>query len=179
MMNSMRLLQALVLSLGVMMMPLAQANNQDMTERQAQFMAVYLLHFANFIEWPNAEQSDDTQFNLCFYADKRLSDYISELDGESTDSGTINTINTPEIDQISQCKIVFIESTQIDRFAQIKTQPSAILFVSDSTGFIEQGGTMEYFIANNKLRFAVNMKAAKEKGLILSSKLLRIAKIVE
>jgi len=51
--------------------------------------------------------------------------------------------------------------------------------VSDKAGFIEQGGTIEYFIENNKLRFAVNAELAKETGLILSSKLLRIAKIVE
>ncbi len=42
-----------------------------------------------------------------------------------------------------------------------------------------QGGIMEYFIAENKLRFAVNKSAAKEKGLSISSKLLMIAKIIE
>lgn len=176
-----RIFQSLVLLIGIMLMPLAQATGQDTPERQSQFMAIYLMHFANFIEWPDSAQPDKTQFNICFYADERLSGYIKELRGETINNGTINVVEAPEQQQLTECQIVFIEHSQIERFTEIKTQTqqSAILFVSDKTGFIDQGGTMEYFVANNKLRFAVNMKAAKEKELILSSKLLMIAKIIE
>lgn len=175
------ILLRLMLMIGIALMPSAYADTQNNVERQAQFMAIYLMHFANFIEWPDSAQSDKTQFNICFYADERLSGYIKELRGETINNGTINVVETPEQRQLTECQIVFIENTQIERFNNIKaqTQQSATLFVSDKAGFIDQGGTMEYFVANNKLRFAVNMKAAKEKGLILSSKLLMIAKIIE
>jgi hypothetical protein len=157
------------------------ANDVGKTDRQAPFMAVYLLHFANFIEWPETVSSDKASFTICFYAKGNVETAIRELEGEQVKNSVIKLISAPKEDVLHQCQIIFIEQQNIKLFPVIKqnTQESAVLFVSDKAGFIEQGGTLEYFIENNKLRFAVNAELAKEKGLILSSKLLRIAKIVE
>lgn len=151
------------------------------TDRQAQFMAVYLLHFSNFIEWPDTVSKNNKQFNICFYAEGNVEAYIKELEGEQIKNGVIKLTNAPKGDALMQCQIIFFEQHYVKLFPEIKqeTQDTAVLFVSDKAGFIEQGGTMEYFIENNKLRFAVNTTLAKDTGLIISSKLLRIAKIVE
>ena len=144
-------------------------------------MAVYLLHFSNFIEWPDTTLENKEQFNICFYAEGNVEAYIKELEGEQIKNRVIKLTNAPKRDALTQCQIIFFEQQYIKLFPKIKqeTHDAAILFVSDKAGFIEQGGTIEYFIENNKLRFAVNAELAKETGLILSSKLLRIAKIVE
>ncbi len=159
----------------------AFADSTERTDRQAQFMAVYLLHFANFIEWPKATGEARNAFNLCFYAEGNVKSSIRELAGEQLKTTAIRLIEAPTFQVLKQCQIVFIEKRKVSEFQKIKqqTEGKPILFVSDKAGFIEQGGTIEYFIENNKLRFAVNAELAKETGLILSSKLLRIAKIVE
>lgn len=160
----------------------AHAKSQDVTDRQAQFMAVYLLHFANFIEWPLASSTNEGQFNICSYAKGNVNMYIRELAGEKINNDSrINVLEAPSDEDLAQCQIVFFDTKNISLFHKIKqkTKERPILFVSDHQGFIKQGGTMEYFIEGNKLRFAVNITLAKNTGLILSSKLLRIAKIVE
>ena len=45
--------------------------------------------------------------------------------------------------------------------------------------FAERGGMINFIIKNNKVSFEVNPEAATEANLRISSKLLRLAKIVE
>ena len=175
-------LQALILLIFSFCSLNVAAEYEEPTDRQAQFMAVYLLHFANFIEWPTTVSADEGQFNICSYASGTVNMYIRELAGEKINNDSrINVLEAPSDEDLAQCQIVFFDTKNISLFHKIKqkTQERPILFVSDHQGFIQQGGTMEYFIEGNKLRFAVNITLAKNTGLILSSKLLRIAKVVE
>ena len=50
--------------------------------------------------------------------------------------------------------------------------------MSDVSGFADSGGTLEFFIEDNKLNFEINMETVKQTRLQVSSKLLRLARIV-
>ena len=45
--------------------------------------------------------------------------------------------------------------------------------------FARKGGVVHLFAAGNKIRFAINVDAAERNGLQVSSKLLKLAKIVK
>jgi hypothetical protein len=50
------------------------------------------------------------------------------------------------------------------------------LVVGESTDFAERGGGIQFFLEDNRLRFAVNVDAVQRSGLRISSKLLALAK---
>jgi hypothetical protein len=156
------------------------AGEDDKSERQAQFMAVYLLHFSNFIEWPREEIENKTSFDICVLGNGNVNPFIKALETEKVKDQLIRVIFTPSAEQLAACKIVYVDKENIEQFLEIEPilRGSEIVFVSDKKGFIEQGGTIEYFVENNKLRFAINMESAREKGLQVSSKLLMIAKVL-
>ena len=54
----------------------------------------------------------------------------------------------------------------------------SVLFVGDAKNFLESGGMINFIKENEKVRFEINNKAAKEAGLDIRSKLLRLAKRV-
>ena len=60
--------------------------------------------------------------------------------------------------------------------ASLKQLP--ILTVSDAEGFADAWGIVQLFIETNRIRFAINPKAAERARLRLSSKLLSLARIV-
>jgi len=50
--------------------------------------------------------------------------------------------------------------------------------VGEGAGFAEHGGGIQFFLEDNKLRFAINVDAVHRAHLTVSSKLLALAKIV-
>jgi len=51
--------------------------------------------------------------------------------------------------------------------------------VSDTDGFAKRGGVANFVTVDDKIRFVINKKAADAAGLKISSRLLRIAQVVE
>ena len=54
-----------------------------------------------------------------------------------------------------------------------------VLTVGESEGFAAQGGCVNFYIEANKIRFEVNLQAAKQQHLRISAKLLALARIVQ
>jgi len=52
------------------------------------------------------------------------------------------------------------------------------LVVGEGAEFAERGGAIQFFLENNKLRFAINVDAVQRSRLQASSKLLALARIV-
>jgi hypothetical protein len=52
------------------------------------------------------------------------------------------------------------------------------LVVGETSGFAAAGGTIEFTLEDNRVRFTINTDAADRAGLMLSSKLLALAKLV-
>ncbi len=54
----------------------------------------------------------------------------------------------------------------------------SVLTVADTKGFLESGGIINFLMEDKKVRFEINVTAAKKSKLKISSKLLRLAKRV-
>ena len=155
------------------------ANEPDAMDRQGQFMAVYLFHFANFIEWPDSAFNDIDSFNICINGKTEINKYIHDIEGEEVKGRKIIILNNISSDSLKDCQILFIshndyERNKIEKYSIKKYT----LLVSDKESFISDGGVIQYYIVNNKLRLKINLEVAKRFGLKISSKLLRIAKVV-
>ena len=85
------------------------------------------------------------------------------------------------IEQIDTCHILFINPIPADSlppiFEQLRGRP--ILTVSDIEDFAKKGGMIRFVTVQNKIRFRINVQAAKDAGLVLSSKLLRLSELVQ
>ena len=56
---------------------------------------------------------------------------------------------------------------------------SGTLTVGESTGFASRGGVIGFFRDGTRIRFEINRTAAREVGVRISSRLLRLAKLTE
>ena len=54
-----------------------------------------------------------------------------------------------------------------------------VLLVAETRGFAHRGGTINFVVEANKIRFEVNLEAARRHQLKISSKLLALSKIVQ
>ena len=84
-----------------------------------------------------------------------------------------------DVRKARQCHILFIGTSNPSRlraiFADLKGK--SILTVGESDNFLGSGGMIR-FVTENKVRLQANPKAARQAGLKISSKLLRVAEVV-
>jgi hypothetical protein len=78
------------------------------------------------------------------------------------------------------CQIVFVSSSESAHLADIveTLRGENVLLVGETNGFATAGGTIEFTLENDRVRFAINADAANRSGLKFSSKLLALAQIV-
>jgi hypothetical protein len=164
-----RLLCALA-AFGLLALPRAQA--QDLPEYRLK--AAFLYNFALFTEWP-AEVGGT--LNLCVVGADPFGDEINGLQGKAVGTRSLAVLRKPAGQPVAGCQVVFVPAQSVASLPklleQVKGQP--VLTVADSAGAAQQGVALNMAVANNKVTFEANLRAARAAGLTLSSKLLRLA----
>ena len=145
--------------------------------------AAFLYNFTKFVEWPSDMPDDnDSLLRICVIGESPFGDKLeSTLKGKKVGGKSVTVAYVQSVEEVLSYDVVFIaqsEESRSDRILKVLTN-RAILTVSDIDDFAERGGAIGFFEEDNKIRFEINVDAAEETGLQISSKLLRLARIVD
>ena len=158
-----------------------------------QLKAVFLYNFAKFVEWP-AESLADARGPIIFgilgkdpfgatidqiiktktVKDRKLRikrfEKIKDLRVSYTGKG----------EEKETCHILFISSSEEEHLANILEilKDSSVLTVGEMEQFAQRGGIINFTLREGKVQFEINVDAAERAELKISSKLLKLAKIV-
>ena len=145
-----------------------------MVATEFEVKAAFLLNFPKFVEWP-PEQADK-EITLCIIGVDPFGDVIDKL--ASTQRPPPPIYRVKSIDDHSQCKVLFISSSEQARVEKIleKERNRPVLTVSDIPEFISHNGMIGLMVEEGKVRFEINTSEASRSGLSVSSKLLNLAK---
>jgi hypothetical protein len=128
--------------------------------------AVFLLNFSRFIEWPQASDSDE--FTIGIFDDPPLAAELKNvLKIKSVGKQKIKIIEYTLLKQVGYCNILFIPEHKT-QFAQTligKFPYTATLFVTEKEGMAKQGININFLIIDGKLKFELNQRAMKGRGL--------------
>jgi hypothetical protein len=144
--------------------------------------AAFLHNFAKFVEWPG-KANPKTKRTIIFgvLGESPINAALESFKNRPVlcCKPVIKHFKKPE--DVTFCHVLFISSADERRLEKIlKTlKGSNTLTVGDVKGFAQLGGIINFIIVKNKVRFEINVKAAEEAGLKISSKLLRLARIVQ
>ncbi|MGB5063131.1 MAG: YfiR family protein [Candidatus Competibacter sp.] len=143
--------------------------------------AAYLYNFAKFVEWPpGAFSKNDAPLVICIAGDNPFGDTLTVISNKTVDNHPVEVRNTSVMASFDRCHIIFISRAEQGRFKTVlaKLARLPILTVSDISGFAQFGGMIELFEAEQRIRFNININAARQANLRLSSQLLKLATIV-
>lgn len=144
--------------------------------RSDQLKAAYVLNFARFVEWPANLTGPLT---LCVAGNEGVSAALASAaaaERKVADRTLVVRRLTPG-DSTESCRVLFLSAPHTVG-PEPETTP-LLLTVSDTGGFVQQGGMIELFAENNRLRFKVNLHNVQRAGLQLSSQMLQLAVLVE
>ena len=155
---------------------------QKPVAREYQVKAVFLFNFTQFVEWsPASFISAQSPFVIGILGEDPFGSYLEDVvSGEKVNGHPLVVVHYKNLEEIKTCHLLFINKTGITNWEDIPASIKGknILTVSDAAGFLKQGSMIRFITKDNKIRIQINLEAAKEANLAISSKLLRIAEIV-
>ena len=168
--------------MAMMLFNVPAGNAQSQKELEYKLKAVYLLNFMQFSEWPDSAFADArAPIVLGVVGIDQFGTVLDEVvQSEKVGAHPITVVRFRTGDEITKCQALFVCTSEKDNCQAILdgVQGSSTLTVSEISGFNYLGGCIRLYVENNRLRFEINMKALKQARLRMSSKLLRLAKII-
>ena len=147
--------------------------------------ASFIYNFTKFIEWPpEAMPEDSASIRLCIIGTDPFGKEIDRLKDKTTKGRSFTIIRIkqlPDSEQLGLCHIAFIGTSENGNVPEILKllNNSSALTISDSPGMGEKGVMINFFMKRKKVRFEINLGAAKRAGLRINSRLLQLARIVK
>jgi hypothetical protein len=144
-----------------------------------QIKAAFIYNFARFVEWP-AQAFADTNSPMIIgvLGENVFGDSLEQaINGKAIKGHPLQFKAFNSAEEATRCQVLFISTSEKNHLSKIlaRLQGTSVLTVSETDNFINDGGMINLVIVNDKVRFQINNDAAKKAGVIISSKLLRLA----
>jgi hypothetical protein len=163
---------------------LAGGADEGFINREYPLKALFIYNFGGYVEWPaDAFASDDAPFVVCVLGTAPVDTTLREIAATRKIGGRRIVVNrAANVSEIGPCHILFIArdvhpTHGQNLVSQLRGRP--VLIVGEHEGFAAMGGCVNFYIEANKIRFEINLEAARQQQLKMSAKLLALARIVQ
>jgi hypothetical protein len=184
-----RRLRILIVALSVSLSwaPAALAQGRDSSDSSEYLIkAGFIFNFAKFVDWPPASFAQpDSPIVIGILGTDPFGALIDQIVQDKKIGGRGFVVKRlkwgTDPKDLKECKILFVgasERVHIDELVQI-VRGLPILTVGETPGFAEHGGVIRLVLEDNRVRFEVNVDAARQAGLTISSRLLTLARIIQ
>jgi hypothetical protein len=142
----------------------------------------FLFHFAQFVDWPpEAFKDANSALTYCTIGEDPFHGALdATLSGKTIGARSFRVLHFKQPQEIQGCQVLFIGAQEKKLLPRIlaDVKGNSVLTVGESEHFVEGGGMIGFLLEENKIRFEINLEAAKRAKLTISSKLLVLAKTV-
>ncbi len=156
------------------------ALSQQVTENEIK--AALAFKFPIYVSWPEiAWNGKGESFQCCILGESPLTDLLMQFEGQTLGERRIRVERLSDIDATGECNMLFIGQLEGVGLPEIwrAIEGRPILTLGDQDGFAERGGIINFIRKKDSIHFEINPAAGKRAGLEISSKLLRLARIIE
>lgn len=144
--------------------------------------AAMLYNLTRFVEWPpSAYANPQASTVLCILGRDPFGDSLAPLAANSDPGRPMEIRHLANDKGIRGCQVVYISSSERKRVAQILStlKGSSALTVGEMAQFAAHGGMIQFSLEEKQVRFEINLDAASEADLKISSRLLVLARVVK
>jgi hypothetical protein len=158
----------------------SQVRAAEQPSLEYQVKSAFLLNFTKFIEWPeSAFGAPDAALTICILGEDPFGPSLDRIvEGETVNNHRLSVQRVRRL-PLPSCHMLFIGREEKDVARLLSGVPSGVLTVGEGDRFLREGGMIGFVIDNRRVRFDVNLPAAANAGLQVSSKLLNVARTVE
>jgi uncharacterized protein DUF4154 len=138
--------------------------------------AAFCYNFLTFVEWPPSITSAEG-LRFCVMGERPVLDAFRDLNDQVAAGRKLVVLPLSSRDDVRSCDVLFIGPRSARDLAGImrSLEGTATLTIGDTAGFALRGVIINFYLENRKVRFEINAAAARQAGITISSKLLKLA----
>jgi hypothetical protein len=142
--------------------------------------AVFLFKFFSFVEWPlEALPASSDSVVIGVLGSSPLLAPLQSLQGQETSGRQLVVRTFASLAEMESCHILYVSPALVD---ELPADPHSllrpgILTVGEERDFLHRGGIVAFFVEEERVRFEINLEAARKANLKISSQLLSLARI--
>jgi hypothetical protein len=158
---------------------LTRADDSRLSEYQVK--ALDLFNFTKFVDWPAASFADDhSPFGICVLGDDPFGKFLDRiLEGEQINGRKLVIRRIRRVPDQKSCQVLFVSGSEKEVSKTLSPLGPGVLTVGEGDEFRRAGGVITFVIENRHVRFDINQRAAGSARLVVSSRLLGVARTVE
>jgi hypothetical protein len=141
--------------------------------------AAFLVNFVRFTQWSTTAIAPGAPVVLCV-SDGAVAEALEGIAAEQVVDGRPLVVRRTALDASwTGCALAYVH--RLDKRGArhwLTGVPAGVLTVSDADNFATEGGIIQLFAVDGRMRFAINVDEADRRGIRLSAKLLQLARIV-
>ena len=171
----------------------AQSNSSK--DLEYKLKAAFLYNFIKFVDWPEKKETNDNNtiiigiIGKSNFGDAFVPVQEKKVKGQKTViqyfksfrelEKSKNDLNNAS-EEMKKCHLLFICSSENDDLPDILNivKNNNVLTVGETGDFLKTGGIINFLLEENKVRFEINLIAARDAKLTIRSQLLRLAQRV-
>lgn len=135
-----------------------------------------------FVDWPATSLTGRQALDVCVAAPAAFGvDLRALVAGESVKGRPLVVRDVRSDAQIDACHVLFMPAAPKGERRALLSRASSrpILTVGDDPEFLKEGGIVDLRLVDGRMRFDINVEAARQSGLRISSQLLQLAASVK
>jgi hypothetical protein len=173
---------ALAGALLALLLTLPQAARGDHAHDEYDVKAAFIYNFASLVTWPPAAfDRPGAPLTLAILGGADFAPETEEFfRGRTAGERAIEVRRISRVEEIPGNHMVFVSASEDDRVPAIleAARGAQVLTIGESADFARRGGIINFYRKGNKIHFEINRAAAEAAGLRISSRLLRLARLV-
>ncbi len=137
--------------------------------------AAFIRNLVRFIDRPGGGAGP---WNVCILGDDPFGPAIDQIAGPSGGvTLVVQRVSTAQ--KAASCQVVFVSRSEQDHLETVvrALRPSGALTIGDTAGFAARGVVLNFYTKEDKLSVEINLDAASQQGLNISSKVLSLARL--
>lgn len=158
---------------------------EALTEQASEYQvkAAFLYNIARFVSWPEEVfEGQDARFVFAVVGQDPFDEHLDRaLADRKIGERAVSVVRHADPKGIRRCQILFVPATEMKHLpkvlAAVKGEP--VLLIGEADGFARKGGAVNFYIAKKNVRFEINPAETKRRGLSVSSRLLKLARVIE
>jgi hypothetical protein len=166
----------IALGLLLVMASLALAQRQA---PEPELKAAILANMLLFVDWPAQGAQAPNRLTVCYLDAGPVAAALAQLDGKVFKGKPLHVVRV-DAATISVCHALYVSPLDAASLPLVvpNLRTSGILLVGDSPGYWQRGVMLNLAIDGGRIVFDIDLRAVRQAGLSMSSKVLRLARQV-
>jgi hypothetical protein len=152
--------------------------------RESDVKATLLFNFSQFVTWPaGAFPGTNSPFVIGILGTDPFGPFLDDLVRQERVGGRLIEIRRfRSQEEAEQAHILYVSWDESEAlkglFRRLRRKPVLTVGEGAEPGFVRRGGMISFRRERDNVRLRINLEATREAGLVVSTKLLRVADVV-